>query len=94
MFFAQPKETNTVSEANAMMREVKFDIGEITPDEYYKQVWLEEQMLQKKERQTEEKRKERVLAEFADNFDLHFERRRKELHDGLMKKIQQHEKAS
>jgi len=35
-----------------------------------------------------QKRKEKALTEFNDNFDVHYERRRKELHDVLMKKIQ------
>lgn len=34
------------------------------------------------------------MNDFVDNFDVHFERRKKELHDTLLRKIQQHEKAT
>lgn len=53
-------------------------------------------MVKQVQTQAEQKqaRKQQVIAEFADNFDLHFEKRKKELHDTLMKKIQQHERAS
>ena len=41
-----------------------------------------------------EKKKEKVCAELVDNFDFHFERRKKDMHDNLLKKISQHEKAN
>jgi len=34
-----------------------------------------------------ERRKERVCDEFIDNFDYHFERRKKDLHEHLLRKI-------
>jgi hypothetical protein len=34
-----------------------------------------------------EARKEKICSELIDNFDYHFEKRKKELHDGLLKKI-------
>ncbi len=41
-----------------------------------------------KERQVEiELRKEKISNDIIDNFDIHYEKRKKELHDNLLKKI-------
>ena len=41
-----------------------------------------------------ELRKEKACNEVSDNFDFHFEKRKKELHDVIMRKIQIQEKAN
>ena len=84
------------------MRGVQFELGLITEEEFYGQEWAEEMDREgergrerRLERQLEiEQRKERLCNEMMDNFDVHYERRKKELHDNLLKKMQQHEKST